>query len=88
MSIGTTGGSGITWAGWMGYLMQSAGEPGTGIWNVVGMGMDPMTGIGVGLLGIVGSVRWAVGGWEREKKKWWADWERIGQGLERDLKVC
>ncbi|XP_006460768.1 hypothetical protein AGABI2DRAFT_203958 [Agaricus bisporus var. bisporus H97] len=87
MSIGTTGGSGITWAGWMGYLMQSAGEPGTGIWNVVGMGMDPMTGIGVGLLGIVGSVRWAVGGWEREKKKWWVDWERIGQGLERDLKI-
>lgn len=88
MSIGTAGGSGFAWAGWMGYLMQSAGESGIGVWNMVGMGMDPTTGIGLGLLGIVGSVRWAVGVWEREKKKWFADWERIGQGLERDLKVC
>lgn len=68
--------------------MQSAGEAGTGIWSVVGMGMDPTTGIGLGLVGIAGSVRWAVGKWEKEKKKWWADWERIGQGLGRDLQVC
>ncbi|KAF9452738.1 hypothetical protein P691DRAFT_783294 [Macrolepiota fuliginosa MF-IS2] len=88
MSAGVASGSGFTWAGWMGYLMQSAGESaGSAIWNAVGMGMDPTTGIGVGLLGAAASVRWAVGKWEKEKRKWWADWERIGQGLERDLKV-
>lgn len=68
--------------------MQSVGESaGSGVWNAVGMGMDPTTGIGLGLLGTVISVRWAVGKWEKEKRRWWADWERIGQGLERDLKV-
>jgi len=51
------------------------------------MGMDPMTGIGVGLLGLIASLRWAVAKWEKEKKRWWTDWERIGTGLERDLKV-
>jgi len=49
--------------------------------------MDPMTGIGVGLLCLVASLRWAVARWEKEKKRWWTDWERIGMGLERDLKV-
>ena len=75
----------------MGYLTQSVmNEPsgvGSAIWSTVGMGMDPITGIGVGLLGVVGSLRWAVGRWEKEKKRWWGDWERIGKGLERDLKV-
>jgi hypothetical protein len=32
-------------------------------------------------------MRWAVGKWERTKKRWWEDWERLSQGLERDLKV-
>jgi hypothetical protein len=76
----------------MGYLAQTTAAAGGGsaesmIWSTVGMGMDPMTGMGVGLLGVVGSLRWAVGRWEREKRRWWNDWERIGQGLGRDLKV-
>lgn len=33
-------------------------------------------------------VRWAVGKWERAKRRWWADWKRVGEGLGRDLKVC
>lgn len=88
MSVGVTFGSGFTWAGWLGYLAeQSVGGSGSGVWNAVGMGMDPATGMGLGLLVGAYSVRRVVGKWEKEKKRWWADWERIGQGVERDLKV-
>ncbi|KXN90994.1 hypothetical protein AN958_03061 [Leucoagaricus sp. SymC.cos] len=76
----------FTWAGWMGYLSQST-ETVSAVWSAIGMGMDPLTGIGAGLLGMVGSLRWAVGKWEKEKRKWWRDWERIGKGLGRDLKA-
>lgn len=97
MSSGIAASSGFTWAGWMGHLSQSVAAAthanettahvGSAIWSTVGMGMDPVTGIGVGLLGVVGSLRWVVGKWEKEKRKWWSDWERIGKGLERDLKA-
>lgn len=75
----------------MGHLGASAAATthvGNVIWSTVGLGMDPMTGVGVGLLGVAGSLRWAVGRWEKEKRKWWRDWDRIGKGLERDLKVA
>jgi len=91
MSSAVAVSSGFTWAGWMGHLAQSVihdpSSVGGTIWCTVGLGMDPMTGIGVGLLGLIASLRWAVARWEKEKKRWWTDWERIGMGLERDLKV-
>jgi hypothetical protein len=43
--------------------------------------------IGVGLLGVALSLRWAVGRWETAKRDWWQGWTRVCQGLERDLKV-
>jgi len=91
MSSAVAVSSGFTWAGWMGHLAHNViHDPGSlcgTIWSTVGLGMDPMTGIGVGLLCLVASLRWAVARWEKEKKRWWTDWERIGMGLERDLKV-
>lgn len=47
--------------------------------------MEMPTAAGIGVLGAVLSARWAVGRWERAKRRWWADWERVGQGLRRDL---
>ncbi|TFK23943.1 hypothetical protein FA15DRAFT_670029 [Coprinopsis marcescibilis] len=41
----------------------------------------------VGALSAVASIRWAVGQWEKGKKKWWEDWHRVGEGLDRDLRV-
>lgn len=45
------------------------------------------TATGILLLSTLFGVRWAVGKWERAKKRWWEDWSRVGQGLERDLEV-
>lgn len=39
------------------------------------------------MLCIMLGVRWAVGTWERAKKRWWEDWVRVGEGLGRDLEV-
>ena len=40
-----------------------------------------------GLICAVAVIRWAVGKWERSKKRWWQDWSRVNKGLDRDLKV-
>ncbi|PPQ98783.1 hypothetical protein CVT24_003341 [Panaeolus cyanescens] len=78
---GTATGLGIGWAGWVGWLVGS----GEGLLSI--MGMEANTAIGVGALVAVGSVRWAVGVWAKAKKRWWKDWHRIGEGLNRDLQV-
>jgi len=31
-------------------------------------------------------LRWFIARWEKGKKKWWMDWDRAGEGLERDIK--
>lgn len=82
MSGGVASGVGIGWAGWLGWLLGS----GEGLLGFVGM--DAGTAIGVGMLSGVASIRWAVGKWEKSKKRWWQDWSRVGEGLDRDLKVC
>lgn len=69
------GGMGITWAGWAGQL---------GIFDMV---MQVETALGVGMLGALVGIRWAVGRFERAKKKWWKDYDRVGMGLKRDLEV-
>jgi len=82
MSGGVATGVGISWAGWLGWLLGS----GEGLLGFVGM--DAGTAVGVGMLSAVASIRWAVGKWETSKKRWWQDWWRVGEGLDRDLKVC
>ena len=51
------------------------------------MGMGTETAIGAGLLVSLAGVRWGVAYWEKAKQKWWKDWDRVGEGLERDIKV-
>lgn len=75
-------GAGVSWAGWIGYLAGTE-ESFLGI-----IGMDAGTAMGVGLLSVAVGVRWAIGRWEKAKRRWWEDWERVGQGLGRDLRVC
>ncbi|KAG8926667.1 hypothetical protein FRC01_008520 [Tulasnella sp. 417] len=51
------------------------------------LGME--TAIGVGALGVATSLRLVLlGGWERAVKKWWEGWDRVGEGLGRDVKVA
>ncbi|KAF8554204.1 hypothetical protein OG21DRAFT_1413072 [Imleria badia] len=54
----------------------------------LGAGTEMGTAIGSGALLAVGSIRWAVGKWERAKRRWVQDSARIGDGLKRDLQVC
>ncbi|KAF8070676.1 hypothetical protein FPV67DRAFT_1413890 [Lyophyllum atratum] len=82
MSGGVAAGAGISWAGWYGWLTGS----GEGLLGA--LGLDAGTAMGVGLLGAVICVRWGVGKWERSKRRWWEDWNRVGEGLGRDLRVC
>ncbi|KAF5380459.1 hypothetical protein D9615_004628 [Tricholomella constricta] len=81
MGGGIAAGAGVSWAGWYGWLTGS----GEGLLGAVGL--DAGTAMGVGLLGAVMGVRWAVGKWERSKRRWWEDWNRVGEGLGRDLRV-
>ena len=76
MGGSAAGGAGVAWAGWAGQL---------GILDFAVMQGE--TVIGVGMLGAALGVRWAVGRWEKAKRRWWKDWDRIGEGLDRDLKV-
>ena len=74
-------GVGVSWAGSVGWLAGT----GEGVLGFVGM--DAGTAIGVGVLGALASVRWAVGRWESAKRRWWEDWTRLGEALGRDLTV-
>lgn len=81
MSGGIATGVGLSWAGWVGWL------PGSGEGLLGILSMDAGTALGVGGLGALVGVRWAVGRWEKAKKLWWEDWARVGDGLQRDLNV-
>ena len=52
------------------------------------VGIDAGTAVGIGILSAVASIRWAGGKWEKSKKRWWQNWSRVSEGLDRDLKVC
>ncbi|KAI0744207.1 hypothetical protein C8Q80DRAFT_884452 [Daedaleopsis nitida] len=79
MSGSVLGGAGIAWAGWATELQLLGG--------MVDVGMSTETAVGAGMLCAAVGVRWAVGRWERAKRRWWKDWDRIGEGLDRDLKA-
>ncbi|KAI0358684.1 hypothetical protein OH77DRAFT_1449298 [Trametes cingulata] len=78
MSGSILGGFGVAWSGWASELGLAGG--------FINVGMSVETALGVGMLGAVLGVRWAVGRWDKAKKRWWKDWDRVGEGLERDLK--
>jgi hypothetical protein len=79
LGVGVFGSTGLGTAGWLGYL--STGP-------LAGFGaMEGPTALGVTAVGVLASARWAVGRWERAKRRWWEDWERVGAGVRRDLSV-
>jgi len=53
----------------------------------LGAGSEMATAIGAGTLVSISALRWAVGKWERGKRRWMQDLERVGAGTSRDLKV-
>lgn len=79
MGTSVLAGFGTAWAGWAEKLGVLGGA--------LGPGMELETAVGTGMMISAFGVWWMVGRWEKAKKKWWRDWERIGQGLERDVKA-
>ena len=69
---------GVLWANWVG-LIENVG--------LLGLNFSGETVVGMGILAGVVGLRWSVSMWEKAKRKFWADWERVGKGLERDLTV-
>lgn len=55
--------------------------------GMFGPGLEMETALGTGLFISTFGVWWMVQRWEKAKRRWWKDWERIGEGLERDLQV-
>jgi len=45
------------------------------------------TAVGALMLCTLLGVRWAIGRWEKAKRRWWEDWSRVGEGLGRDSEV-
>ena len=79
-TLGSTAASlGVLWGNWVGLI---------GDVSLLGLNLSGETIVGAGILGGVAGLRWSVGLWEKAKGKFWADWERVGKGLERDLTVC
>jgi len=79
-TLGSTATSlGVLWGNWVGLI----GDVG-----LLGVNLGGETIVGVGILGGVAGLRWSVGRWERAKREFWGDWERVGKGLERDLTVA
>ena len=55
--------------------------------GLLSTGMHVETAIGAGMLVSVLGLRLMVGKWDSARRRWWRDLERVGEGLERDLKV-
>jgi len=77
MSGSVLSGVGITWAGWAEKL---------GLLGSLGLGLEAETAAGLGLFTAVAGIWYSIGRWETAKRKWWRDWDRVGEGLERDLR--
>lgn len=74
------GGLGVAWAGWAEHLGI--------LGDALSTGMQVETAVGAGALIATLGIRLMVGSWDKARKRWWRDWDRVGAGLERDLKVC
>ncbi|KAH7925514.1 hypothetical protein BV22DRAFT_1064712 [Leucogyrophana mollusca] len=66
---GVFGGAGVGW--WLTF-----GEG----FVALGTGAGAESAVGVGMLVAVGGMRWAVGKWEKAKRRWMQDLERVGDG--------
>jgi hypothetical protein len=73
--------------GVIGMGLGLVGALGVGGMSIIGIGVDLGTAMGMAALTALGSVRWAVGKWERAKQAWWSDWARVADGVQRDLEV-
>ena len=69
---------GVLWANWAGQIEN---------FSLVGVTFGGETVVAAGVLVGVAGLRWSVGRWEKAKRMFWADWERVGKGLGRDLTV-
>lgn len=69
---------GVLWASWIGVIENV---------SILGLSLSGETIVGAGVLAGVVGLRWSVGRWEKAKRDFWADWERVGKGLTRDLTV-
>lgn len=69
---------GVLWANWVGLVENL---------SLLGLHLGGETVVGAGVLAGVVGVRLSVGRWEKAKRGFWADWERVGNGLGRDLTV-
>lgn len=49
--------------------------------------MQGETALAAGLFGFFIGLRRYVKKWDSAKKRWWENWGRVGEGLERDLQV-
>ena len=72
---GAVAGAGVCWGGVAGVAGVMSGGP------------DGVTAAAAAVFGALTGVRWGVGMWERGIGHWWADWRRVGEGMERDLEV-
>jgi len=68
----------VLWANWVGLIENI---------SILGLNVGGETVVGAGVFAGVVGLRWSMGRWEGAKRKFWADWERVGKGLERDLTV-
>ncbi|KAI6166145.1 hypothetical protein EDD17DRAFT_124319 [Pisolithus thermaeus] len=74
--VGFLGGAGVSWWLAIGSHILSFGP-----------GAEIASAVGVGAIIAVSSLRWAVGKWERAKRRWMQDLERVSDGTKRDLKT-
>ena len=69
----------ISWVGWS--------NGGAWIVGAADASASVGTAIGVGALGALLGFRYAAGKWDRVRKAWWADWERMCASVEREFTV-
>ncbi|KAJ6547625.1 hypothetical protein B0H19DRAFT_1166626 [Mycena capillaripes] len=74
----TAAGMGISWAGYLGYLMNAHTLVGS-------LMLEPGTAVATGMLVAVVGVHWAKGYWNRARKRWWEDFMRVVGGAKQDI---
>ncbi|CAK5277398.1 unnamed protein product [Mycena citricolor] len=80
--IGTAiGGMAISWSGYLGYLSSNGGLAAS-----LGIGLEPGTALATGVFGAVFGVYWSTMSWDKGKREWWGQFERVLGGSKVDLK--
>lgn len=57
------------------------------VWLNAASVLEGETAFSLGLFGVLAAIRIGVGGWEKAKKKWCADFARVNGGLEADVEA-